>query len=187
MMQMGWAVCVTAWLLKAGWIFYSCFRVAVCPWILYYLLCVSPKEPWWGGPPACRELSGLLLFELMWALGLTAWPFSPCETSHTLKQIQFTAQRIQKPRRKTEKVLLFLRTGCCGNKQQRAASHFCRNCAAPFSPGLTPVWVRAPGLNSTLLSAVEYVVHVRNSVQVEEVKCSCSYVLVSYCYIFEVL
>lgn len=49
-------------------------------------------------------------------LGFTTWPFSPCETSPTLKQIQFTAQCTQKPWHKTEKVLLILWTGCCGNR-----------------------------------------------------------------------
>lgn len=68
-----------------------------------------------GGPAACRELSGLLLFELTEAFGLTTWPFSPCEMSYTLKQIQFTAQCTQKPWHKTEKVLLILWAGCCGN------------------------------------------------------------------------
>lgn len=67
------------------------------------------------GPSLQGTFWTLPLFELMWAFGLAPRPFSPCETPHTLKQIQFTAQCTQKPWHETEKVLLILWTGCCGN------------------------------------------------------------------------
>lgn len=117
--------CSAMQLPKAGWIFCSCFQscgLLSSSWLIP--VCRLKEAEVGVGLWLCRECARLLLFELMWESWLATWPFQSCNTPHTLKQMQFTAECTQKLWHKTGRFLLFCRLVAVEtyNKRQPSSS-----------------------------------------------------------------